>query len=191
MRIVFATLLAGLLVALPAVAKPITYSLDPDHTQIRVVWNHFGFSHPSANFTHVTGTLVYDAEDPARSSVRVDIPMSGLDTHVAALDEHLKGADFFDIAKYPQAHFASTAVREAGKGRLTVTGDLTVHGVTRPVTLEVTINRIGMQPMRKVPAAGFDATATLKRSDFGVGAYAPSVSDEVRLHITVEADARR
>jgi polyisoprenoid-binding protein YceI len=189
MRTLFATILAGLFMSLPAMAKPVTYKLDPNHTQVRVVWNHFGFSNPSANFTHVNGTLVYDAEHPTQSSVRVNIPLSGLDTHVDALDEHLKGADFFDIAKYPEAHFVSTGVREAGKGRLTVTGKLSVHGVTRPVTLHVKINKIGMQPMRKVPAAGFDATATLKRSDFGVGAYAPMVSDAVRLHITVEADA--
>lgn len=190
MRTLFATMLLGLLVTLPVMAKPVTYQLDPNHTQVRVVWNHFGFSNPMANFTHVTGTLVYDAEHPTRSSVRVNIPLSGLDTHVAALDEHLKGADFFDIAKYPDAHFVSTDVREAGKGRLTVTGKLSVHGVTRPVTLHVRVNKIGMQPMLKVPAAGFDATATLKRSDFGVGAYAPQVSDEVRLHLTVEADAK-
>jgi len=190
MRTLFASLLLGLFVTLPAVAKPVTYHLDPNHTQVRVVWNHFGFSNPAANFTHVTGTLVYDAEHPAQSSVKVDIPMSGLDTHVAALDEHLKGADFFDISKYPQAHFVSTAVRKAGKGRLTVTGKLSVHGKTYPVTLHVKINKIGMQPMMKVQAAGFDATATLKRSDFGVCAYAPMVSDTVRLQITVEADAR-
>jgi polyisoprenoid-binding protein YceI len=190
MRTLLATVLLGLFVALPAAAKPVTYHLDPNHTQVRVVWTHFGFSHPAANFTHVTGTLVYDAEHPTRSSVKVNIPMAGLDTHVAALDEHLKGADFFDIAKYPQAHFVSTDVRKAGKDRLTVDGKLSVHGITRPVTLHVTVNKIGMQPMLKVPAAGFDATATLKRSDFGVGAYAPMVSDTVHLEITVEADAK-
>lgn len=189
MRTVFATLLLGLVATLPAMAKPVTYKLDPDHTQVRVVWNHFGFSNPDANFTHVTGTLVYDAEHPTRSSVKVDIPLSGLDTHVPALDEHLKGADFFNVAKFPVAHFTSTRVRKAGKGRLTVTGRLSVHGVTHPVTLHVTINKIGMQPMKKVQAAGFDATTTLKRSDFGVGAYAPMVSDKVHVHITVEADA--
>ena len=191
MRIVLATLLAGLFAAAPAMAKPVTYTLDPGHTQVRVTWNHFGFSNPSANFTHVTGTLVYDAEHPQASSVTVNIPMSGLDTHVPALDKHLSAADFFDVAKYPEAHFVSTRVSEAGKGHLTVVGDLTVHGQTHPVTLHVTVNKIGMQPMLKVPAAGFDATATLKRSDFGVGMYVPMVSDEIRVNITVEADAKQ
>ncbi len=191
MRSVLATLLTGLLAAAPAMAKPVTYTLDPGHTQVRVTWNHFGFSNPSANFTHVTGTLVYDAEQPQSSSVKVTIPMSGLDTHVTALDKHLSAPDFFDVTRYPEAHFVSTRVSAAGKDRLTVVGDLTVHGQTHPVTLHVTVNKIGMQPMLKVPAAGFDATATLKRSDFGVGMYVPAVSDEVRVHITVEADAKQ
>lgn len=187
MRTFFATLLIGLLSATPVMAKPVTYKLDPNHTQIRVVWNHFGFSNPDANFTHITGTLVYDAADPAKSSVKVDIPLSGLDTHVTKLDEHLKGADFFNVAKFPTAHFVSTKVTPAGKDKLTVDGNLSVHGVTKPVTLHVTVNKVGIQPMLKAPAAGFDATTTLKRSDFGVGAYAPMVSDEVKVHITVEA----
>jgi polyisoprenoid-binding protein YceI len=187
MRTLIIAALTALFAAAPVLAKPITYTLDPAHTQVRVVWNHFGFSNPGANFTDVTGTLVYDAEHPTQASVKVTIPLAGLDAHVPALTRHLKQADFFDAAKFPMARFVSTHVSKTGPDKLTVNGNLTVHGVTRPVTLAVTINKIGVQKMRGVPAAGFDATTTLKRSDFGVGAYAPSVSDQVRVHITTEA----
>ena len=115
------------------------------------------------------------------------MPLSGLDTHVPALDAHLKEADFFDAAKYPDVTFKSTQVRAAGADKLMVTGNLTVHGVTRPVTLDVSINKVGGQPMWNAAAVGFDATATLKRTDFGVGAYVPAVSDAIRVHITTEA----
>ncbi len=187
MRILMSMALLACLASLPAAARPVTYKLDPNHTQVRVVWNHFGFSNPDANFTHITGTLVYDAAHPAKSSVRVNIPLSGLDAHVAKLTEHLEGPAFFDAAKFPVARFVSKRVVADGKDRLTVHGELSVHGVTRPVTLRVRVNKVGMQPMWKAPAAGFDATTTLKRTDFGVGAYVPMVSNEVHVHITVEA----
>ncbi|HET7359290.1 MAG TPA: YceI family protein [Rhodanobacteraceae bacterium] len=181
---VFASLLAT---ALAVQAAPVTYTMDPNHTQVLFTWNHFGFSNPTANFNQVQGTLVYDAADPAKSSVEVSMPLAGLDTHVPALDAHLKEADFFDAAKYPVVTFRSTRVEAAGPGKLKVVGDLTVHGVTRPVTLDVTINKVGTQPMWKAAAVGFDATATLKRSDFGVSQYVPMVSDQIRIHITTEA----
>ena len=99
----------------------------------------------------------------------------------------MASADWLDAAKFPNATFKSTRVQAAGTNQLTVEGDLTVKGVTKPVTLDVTLNGAGEHPMRKVPAIGFDATTTLKRSDFGLGAYAPAVSDEVKVHITTEA----
>lgn len=180
-------LLATAAAAFPAQAAPVTYTLDPTHTMVLFSWNHFGFSNPTANLGVGEGTLVFDAADPARSSVQVSLPLANLDTHVSALDEHLKKADFFDAAKYPVVTFKSTGVEALGGNRFKVTGDLTVHGVTRPVVLDATLNKAGEHPMRKVPAIGFDATTTIKRSDFGVGAYAPAVSDEVSIRITTEA----
>lgn len=106
---------------------------------------------------------------------------------MAKLDEHLLGADFFEAEKFPTATFKSTGVNVIGEGKLDVSGDLTIHGVTKPVLLAVTINKVGEHPMAKVPAAGFDATTTLKRSDFGVGAYVPVVGDELAIRITLEA----
>ncbi|WP_115552820.1 YceI family protein [Xanthomonas arboricola] len=164
-----------------------TYPLDPSHTDVLAQWSHFGFSNPSAHFGNVDGTLVYDAADVTKSTVQVTLPLSGLNSFTAKFDEHLKSGDFFDAAKFPTATFKSTKVESAGANKLTVTGDLTIKDQTKPVVLDVTLNGAGEHPMKKVAAAGFDATTTIKRSDFGVGQYAPNVSDEVKIRITTEA----
>ncbi|MCC3254505.1 YceI family protein [Xanthomonas campestris] len=164
-----------------------TYTLDPTHTDVLAQWSHFGFSNPTAHFGNVDGTLVYDAADVTKSTVQVTLPLSGLNSFTAKFDEHLKSGDFFGAAKFPSATFKSTKVESAGTNKLTVTGDLTIKDQTKPVVLDVTLNGAGEHPMKKVPAAGFDATTTIKRSDFGVGQYAPNVSDEVKIRITTEA----
>ncbi len=187
MRVFRRLLLAGLLgAAAAAQASPVTYKLDPSHTMVLFSWNHFGYSNPTADLGLGEGTLVFDEQNPAQSSVEVTLPLAKLDTHVPDLDTHLKKADFLDAAKYPVATFKSTRVEPLGGNRYKVDGNLTVHGVTKPVTLDATLNRIGPHPMTKVQAIGFDATATLKRSDFGVGAYVPMVSDEIKVRITTE-----
>ncbi len=178
------------LLALPALAAPVTYTLNQGHTQVRFCWNHFGFSMPCANMNTIEGTLVYDAQDPARSSVQVTMPLSGLDTHVPALNAHLKEASFFNAAKFPDITYKSTKVIAGAKpGDLTIEGMLTAHGVTRPVTLHAHLNKVGVQPMLHLPAVGFNAGTVIKRSAFGVGAYVPMVSDAVQISITLEADA--
>lgn len=175
------------LFAASAFAAPVTYKLDANHTNVLASWSHFGFSNPFANFGQVDGTLVYDAEDVSKSSVEVKLPLAGLNSFTADFDEHLRSADFFDAAKYPEITFKSTKVESAGKDKLKVTGDLTVKGVTKPAVLDVTLNKAGVQPLAKREAVGFDATTTLKRSEFGVDKYVPNVSDEVKLQITTEA----
>ncbi|SMQ93850.1 YceI family protein [Xanthomonas fragariae] len=164
-----------------------TYTLDPDHTDVLAQWSHFGFSNPTAHFGNVNGTLVYDAADVTKSTVQVTLPLTGLTSFTAKLDEHLKSGDFFNASKFPTATFKSTKVEAAGTNKLTVTGDLTIKDQTKPVVLDVTLNGAGEHPMKKVLAAGFDATTTIKRSDFGVDQYAPNVSDEVKIRITTEA----
>lgn len=175
------------LFAASAVAAPVTYKLDPNHTMVIAQWSHFGFSNPYANFGDVDGTLVYDADDVSASSVQVTLPLTGLDSFSADFDEHLRSGDFFDAAKFPAATFKSTRVEAAGEGKLKVTGDLTIRDVTKPVVLDVTLNKAAVHPMGKREAIGFDATGTVKRSDFGVGKYVPNVGDEVKLRITTEA----
>ena len=178
MRLTFPLATALLLAAGSATAAPVRYDLDPNHTRIDFSWTHFGFSHPMGRF---------DPADPTKSSVTVTIPIDSIDTGVAKLDAHLKTDEFFDVAKYPTATFKSTRVERSGEHGLKVTGDLTLHGVTKPVVLDVTVNKVGRHPMAGRDAAGFDASATIKRSDFGISNYVPNVSDEIRLSISTEA----
>jgi len=178
---------AGLLgAAVSAQAAPVTYKLDPGHTMVLFSWNHFGYSNPTADLGLGEGTLVFDEQHPANSSVEVTLPLARLDTHVPALDEHLKKPDFLNADQYPVVTFKSTEVQPLGGNKFKVTGNLTVHGVTKPVVLDATLNKVGPHPMTKAPSIGFDATASIKRSDFGVGAYVPNVSDELSIRITTE-----
>ena len=180
-RIVLAASLA--LAAAPLCAT--TYTIEPDYTQAVFRWNHLGFSNPAAQFSQGQGMLEFDPANPTRASVQVTIPLSSLNTGVPALDEHLRSEDFFEVAKFPTARFRRTKVEPgAGKDRLRVTGELNLHGVTKPVTLDVTVLKVGANPRTELPTVGFEATAVLKRSDFGLGAYVPQVGDEIRVQIS-------
>lgn len=183
----FALAIALASASVAAFAAPVTYTMDPNHTDVIASWSHFGFSNPIAHFGQVDGTITYDPANVGQSSVNVTIPLAGLDSHVEKFNEHLRSGDFFDAGKFPVITFKSSKVEAAGDNKLRVSGDLTVRGVTRPVVLDTTINKIGEQPMAKRAAAGFDATTTIKRSDFGLGLYAPNVSDAVIIRITTEA----
>lgn len=175
--------------AAAASAAPVSYRIDANHTDVIAQWSHLGFSNPTAHFGQVEGTIAYDAENVAASSVEVTLPLSGLNSHVARFDEHLRNADFFDAEKFPVANFKSTQVEAAGEQRLKVTGDLTIKGITRPVVLDVVLNKAGPHPRNNRPTIGFDATTTVLRSEFGLGRGAPAVSDEVKIRITTEAQA--
>lgn len=169
-----------------------TYTLDPNHTQVRATWNHMGLSRPGATFGDMSGTIAIDTAAPANSSVNVRIPLAGMDSGVDAFDTHLRSADFFDTANHPEATFVSRSVQFTGMGSaFTVNGDLTIKGVTKPVVLHAVLNGAGMHPMAKAPTAGFSAKARIKRSDFGVDMAAPMVSDDVELEITAEAVAAK
>lgn len=180
------SLALALMASSPVMAD--TYTLEPTHTSVTFGWTHFGYSHPTGKFMNAVGTINLDEAKPANSSVEVSFDISGINTGVAKLDEHLKGADFFDAAKYPTATFKSTKVKQTSKTTALVTGDLTIHGVTKPVTLKVTLNKAAINPMFKKKVVGFSATGTIKRSDFGMGNYVPAVSDEINLNIEVEAN---
>ncbi|MGQ0801855.1 MAG: YceI family protein [Pseudomarimonas sp.] len=183
-------LLAGLGVfTAPAIAAD-TYTIDPAHSQVRFTYNHLGFSNIVGLIGNIEGELVYDAAAPANSKVSATIPVGQIHTGVEKMDQHLYAEDFFDVAKFPNATFVSTKVEAAGEGKLKVTGDFSLHGVTKPVTLDVKLNAQGEHPMRKTAAIGFDASSSLNRSDFGVGKYAPAVSEAVGISITVEANIK-
>ena len=189
MRVLLLSLLTAAALSATATAAPVSYQLDPTHTDVLFTWNHNGFSFPTGRAAISSGTLVYDPSAPTQSRVEVQLPLAELDTHVAKLDELIKGEKFFDVSKHPQARFRSTAVVAHGKDRLKITGDLTLHGVTRPVVLDATLNKLGEHPSRKTPTIGFNATASIKRSDFGLTGFLPNIADEVHLRITTEAQA--
>ena len=181
--LVSSTVLAATGEKVPSAEK---YDIDPSHSGVVFGWNHFGFSNPTARFDKIEGSVLLDKADLTKSSVSVTLPLQGLDTGVSKLDEELKSPEFFDAAKYPAITFRSTKVEKTGENGLKVTGELTVHGVTKVVTLDATVNKIGIFEIPgviKAPAAGFDATTIIKRSDFGVTKYLPVVSDEIPVRI--------
>jgi polyisoprenoid-binding protein YceI len=142
------------------------YAIDDSHSGVVFGWNHFGFSNPTARFDKIEGSVLLDKTDLTESSISVTLPLEGLDTGVAKLDEALKSPDFLDATKYPTITFKSTKVEKTGENVLKITGDLTVHGVTKPVTLDAKVNKIGIFEIPgviKAQAAGFDATTVIRR----------------------------
>ena len=181
-----AFLLAAAATASPALSDP--YTIDASHTHVGFKVNHLGFSDTYGTFNNVAGTFDLNQDNPEKSSVDIDIKTASIDTNHEKRDEHLRGPDFFDVGKYPDITFKSTKVERTGDKTAKVTGNLTMLGVTKPVTLDVTLLAAGPYPMDKsVTAAGFNATATIKRSDFGMTAYVPMISDEVDITISTEA----
>ncbi|SMR83832.1 MULTISPECIES: YceI family protein [Stenotrophomonas] len=180
--------LVSVLAAATASAKPVTYTIDPTHTQVDFRWNHLGLSNPAASVDAVSGTLIWDGEDPSKSSVQVSMPVNSIRTRVPVLDAEFQSEKFFNAAQHPVITFRSTRVERVGiSSAFRIQGDLTAHGVTRPVVLDATLNGEAQHPMFKAPAIGFDATTTIKRSDYGLSVALPMVSDEVEVRITVEA----
>ncbi|WP_394646531.1 YceI family protein [uncultured Sphingomonas sp.] len=162
-----------------------TYQVDPAHTQVTWEVNHMGFSMLQGQFGAQGGSITIDPKQPAATKVDVTFAINDLSVTSAQFATHLKSADFFDAAQHPTARFVSTSVTPRGATKATLNGNLTIKGVTKPVSLDVTFVGAGTNPMSKKANVGFTATGTIKRSDFGVGAYAPVVSDNVKL--TVQA----
>jgi polyisoprenoid-binding protein YceI len=188
------TLSLGLAITLASsvtLAAPVDYKIDPTHTATVFSWNHFGFSTPSANFTNIQGVIKVDNEKPANSSVEVTIPLSSVNTNVAALDKEFQEEAWFNAAKYPNITFKSTKVETKDKKHFKIAGNLTVKGVTKPVVLNAILNKQGEHPMAKVPAIGFNATTSFDRSAFGIGNYVPNVGDKITVNITTEATAAK
>ena len=168
-------------------AESINYKIDPTHTATVFTWNHLGFSTPSANFSDIQGTIHVDNDQPAQSSVSVTIPVKSINTNVAVLDTKLQGSDWFNVAIYPNITFQSTKVETTDKKNFKISGNLTVKGITKPLVLDAVLNNQAQHPMLKVPAIGFNASTTIKRSDFDIAAFVPAVSDAIDIQITTEA----
>ncbi|MDD5247778.1 MAG: YceI family protein [Rhodocyclaceae bacterium] len=172
--------------AAPAFAAPETFVIDNAHTFPRFSYSHLGYSTQLSRFDRTTGKVVLD-QAAHTGAVDVVIDMKSVDTGSALFNEHIQGADYFDTAKYPTATFKSTAVRFDGDKPVAVDGNLTIKGVTRPVTLTVTSFQAMPHPMLKRDAIGANATTVVKRTDFNAGKYAPYVGDEVTISLAIEA----
>jgi len=168
----------------PAAVTPGAYVVEPAHTRVQFAVSHIGFTHYFGDFTGAKGALVLDPKDVAASKVDITLPVASVSTTNATLDGELKSAAWFDAATYPTIRFVSTKVVRTAPDKATITGELTLHGVTRPVELAATFNGSGVNPLDKNYTVGFDATATLKRSDFGVKTYLPMIGDETSVRIS-------
>lgn len=183
--IALAAISFGLLAA-TASAEQERYLFDKDHTNILFFVSHLGFSMMQGEFHEYDGEFVFDREDPTRSSVEVRIATASVDTDHDELNEHLRSADFFDSENHPTMSFKSTSIERTGENTALITGDFTMLGVTRPVTLDVTFNKADVHPVNKNYIAGFSGGATIKRSDFGMTYGVPAVGDEVKVMLEVE-----
>lgn len=175
------------LLATPALAD--TYKIDTSHVFVGFTVDHLGFSTTHGRFNDVSGTIEFDEENPEKSSVEVKIDPASVDTGHAERDEHVRGEDLLDTAEYPEMSFKSTSIERTGEKTGKITGDLTLHGVTKPVTLDTTFTKKGTYPMteEEIVVIGFDATTTLKRSDYGMDKWTAMIGDEIPITISFEA----
>jgi polyisoprenoid-binding protein YceI len=169
-----------------SIAPSGSYRNDPRHAYIVFTYSHMGMSHPHVRWRNWTGELDWDAEDPAASTILVTIDAASVDSGVDEFDGHLKGDNFFDVENYSEITFESTSIELTGPNSGKITGDLTIKAVTLPVVLDAVINGANDDAQSKVYKLGFSAATTVKRSDFGVDAYVPYVSDEIE--ITIESE---
>ncbi|MDX1786099.1 MAG: YceI family protein [Roseovarius sp.] len=183
----FAAALA--MTATGALAAPEKFVLDPSHSQVVFSYEHLGFSTTYNMFSGFEGEIMFDQEDPANSSVSVSIPVMSLFTGWEKRFGHLMSGDFFGATEGDMITFNSTGIEVTGDDEAIITGDLTINGITKSVQLEAELNKSGQHPMAGKAWAGFDAETEIKRSDFGLGAMAPAVSDELEVHISIEAGA--
>ena len=163
------------------------FAFDHSHTHVLFFVDHLGFSTTQGEFLEFDGTLMLDTEAPENSTVSVSIATASIDTGYADRDEHLRNSDFFDVEEYPEMTFTSTGVTVTGENSAEVSGDLTILGVTQPVTLDVTLNGLGAHPFNGSTVAGFSATTTISRSDFGMDFGVPAIGDDIEIRIETEA----
>lgn len=170
-----------------AQAEPVKYTLDASHSQIVFSYNHLGFSTTTGMYSGFDGEIMFDEAAPEASSVSVSMPVSSMITGWEQRTGHFMSPDFLNAAEDYDVTFVSTGIEVTGENTAVITGDLTLNGVTKPVALDTVLNKNDNHPMANKAWLGFDATGTVLRSDFGVGAFAPAISDEVELVISIEA----
>jgi polyisoprenoid-binding protein YceI len=173
----------------PTQVRPGAYTLDPDHGKITWSVSHLGYSTYYGQFTGLSGTLELDPKAPEKSRLSVSVPLGGVITGSARLNEHLAAPDFFDTARFPTATFTAARVEPTSPTTARITGDLTLRGTAKPLAIDATFNQAGISPVDQRYTVGFDGRAVIKRSDFGINAYLPQLGDEVTLRIEGEFKA--
>ncbi len=186
MKHTLAALAVSAAFALPAAAAD-TYTIDPSHTYPSFEISHLGFSTMRGTFDATSGSVTLD---PAAKtgSIEISIDTASIDTGHAKRDDHLKSEEFFNVAKFPAMTYKATKLKFNGDKLVGADGELTLLGVTKPVSLTLTAFNCGPHPMTKKPVCGANATAVIKRSEFGMTTYVPAVGDEVKISIEVEAN---
>jgi polyisoprenoid-binding protein YceI len=189
-----AAVVGALVLAAPALAQSVSqspadvqggaYAVEPAHTRVQFSVTHFGFTSYWGDVADVSGSLSLDPKSAAADKIQVSIPVSSISTTNSRLDGELKSPMFLDGTTYPTITFVSTSVKRTSPTTAIIVGDLTLHGVTKPVTLEAKFNASGANPMSKKYTVGFDAHGHFNRSDFGVKTYVPVVSDQVDITIS-------
>ncbi|MFM0044498.1 YceI family protein [Paraburkholderia sediminicola] len=162
------------------------YEIDPDHSSITFDIDHFKYSRFTMRFDRKQGQLDWNEGGLDKSSATVTIDAASIDTNVPLLDKMVKSASMLDVSRYPQVRFASTRFERTGESRGTLTGDLTIHGVTQPVTLDVTFNGFAPDPLTKKDTLGFSADGHFSRAKFGLATWYPAVGDDI--HVRVQAE---
>lgn len=162
------------------------YKIDPTHTNINWRASHFGFSKPSGKFSNASGTIEIDKNNPQNSSVEISIDANSITTGLKDFDDHLKSADFFNVKEYPKITFKSSAITPYTKNKAKIKGHLTMLGINKIVTLNVRLNKEGINPVNKKQTIGFSASTKIKRSDFKMDFGLPGISNEVEITIEIE-----
>ena len=181
------TLATALTLAATASFAADKYTLDASHSQVVFNYNHLGFSTTYGMFSGFEGEIMFDDADPSASSVNVSMPVKSMLTGWEKRTGHFMSPDFFNAKDGDLISFTSTGIEVTGDNTAKITGDLTMNKVTKAVVLDATLNKSGDHPQKNIAWLGFDATAAVLRSDFGLGAFAPFVSDVVNIQISVEA----
>jgi len=163
------------------------YTIDPSHSHILFMIDHLGFAKIVGLFSDFSGTLSFDANNVSASKLSVAVKAESLQTQFAPRDKDLKGADWFNTTEFPEMTYVGSEFLKKDERTGTVTGKLTLHGTTKPVTLNVVLNKVGQNPLDKINSAGFSARGTLKRSDFGMKTFLGQIGDDVDLIIEIEA----
>jgi len=179
-------LAAGLALTASAFAQATTWNIDPNHTAAQFSVRHMGISTVRGAFTKVTGTVTYDPKDLSKTAIDATIDASSVDTRVERRDNDLRSPNFFEVAKYPTLTFKSKHTEAAGAGKLKVTGDLTIHGVTKEVVLDVDGPTDPVQDPHGGSHMGASASTKINRKDFGVNGGGSMVGDQIQITIDVE-----